>query len=100
MLIWEALGSVLIGLAIALAATRWLPGRFASRTLTLATGPVAALFGALLTRSILGPGHPVEVLLAALAVGVALLSVLIRPPRSPHHRLRRPTAPLKGHRTA
>lgn len=96
-MIWEALGAVLIGSAIALSAMRWLPDRFPARTLTLATGPVAALLGALLTRSILGPGHPVQVLVAAVAVGAALLSVLVRPPR---HRLRRPATPLKGHRTA
>ncbi len=96
-MIWEALGAVFIGLAIALSAVRWLPDRFPARTLTLATGPVAALLGALLTRSILGPGYPAQVLLAAVAVGAALLSVVARPPR---HRLRRPAAPLKGHRTA
>ncbi|GES30445.1 hypothetical protein AB0G60_18730 [Streptomyces angustmyceticus] len=96
-MIWEALGAVLIGLAIALSATRWLPDRFPARSLTLATGPVAALLGALLTRSILGPGHPVQALVAAVAVGAALLSVVARPPR---RRFRRPAAPLKGHRTA
>ncbi len=96
-MILEALGAVLIGFAIALSATRWLPDRFPARTLTLATGPVAALLGALLTRSILGPGHPVQVTVAAIAVGAALLAVLARPPR---RRLRRPATPLKGHRTA
>lgn len=96
-MIWEAFGAVLIGFAIALSAVRWLPDRFPARTLTLATGPVAALLGALLTRSILGPGNPIEVMVAAVAVGAALLSVLARPSR---HRLRRPTTALKGHRTA
>ncbi|MCK7624100.1 hypothetical protein MUU72_13490 [Streptomyces sp. RS10V-4] len=96
-MIWEALGAVIVGFAIALSARRWLPERFPSPALTLATGPAAALLGALLTRSILGPGHPVQVLVAALAVGSALLSVLVRPPRSP---VRRPAAPLKRHRTA
>ncbi|MFD5732724.1 hypothetical protein ACFWIY_07850 [Streptomyces sioyaensis] len=96
-MIWEALGAVLIGFAIALSATHWLPDSFPARALTLATGPVAALLGALLTRSILGPGHPVEVMIAACAVGAALLSVVARPP---HRRLRRPAAALKGHRTA
>ncbi|MEU9110815.1 hypothetical protein AB0D04_03175 [Streptomyces sp. NPDC048483] len=96
-MIWEALGAVFVGLVIALAATHWLADRFPSRTLTLATGPVAALFGALLTRSILGPGHPVQVMVAALAMGVALLSLLVR---TPHRRVHRPAAPLKGHRTA
>ncbi|MCB5912077.1 hypothetical protein [Streptomyces pinistramenti] len=88
-MIWEALGAVIAGFVIALAATHRLPDRFPSRTLTLATGPGAALFGALLTRSILGPGHPVQVLAAALVVGAALLSVLVRPPR---RRLRRAAA--------
>ncbi|MFI9050379.1 hypothetical protein [Streptomyces sp. NPDC053427] len=96
-MIWEALGAVFIGLVIALSATRWLPDRFPSRSLTLATGPVAALLGALLTRSILGPGYPVQVMVAALAMGAALLSLLVRPPR---RRVRRPAVPLKGHRTA
>ncbi|MER0482494.1 hypothetical protein ABR737_29865 [Streptomyces sp. Edi2] len=96
-MIWEALGAVLIGFATALSATRWLPDRFPARALTLATGPVAALLGALLTRSILGPGHPVQVMVAAIAVGAALLSVVARPPR---RRFRRPATPLKGHRTA
>lgn len=81
-MIFEALGAVLIGFALALGATRRLPEHFPSHRLTLATGPVAALLGALLTHSILGPGHPVQVLLAALGVGAALLSVLVRPPRS------------------
>ncbi|GAB7031182.1 hypothetical protein AB0G35_10800 [Streptomyces sp. NPDC021749] len=96
-MIFEALGALAIGLAIAVVAMRRLPDRFPSPGLTLATGPVAALLGAVLTRSILGPGHPVQVMLAAVAVGAALLSVLVRPPRS---RLRRPAATLKGHRTA
>ncbi|MEU8913668.1 hypothetical protein [Streptomyces nigrescens] len=96
-MIWEALGALLIGFAIALSATRWLPDRFPSRALTLATGPVAALLGAVLTRSILGPGYPVQVMIASVAVGAALLSVLVRPPP---RRLRRPAPALKGHRTA
>ncbi|UNO40053.1 hypothetical protein [Streptomyces sp. MST-110588] len=80
-MVWEALGSVIVGLAIAVAATRWLPGRFPSPRLALATGPVASLFGALLAHSILGPDHFVQVVLAALGVGVALLSLLVRPAR-------------------
>ncbi|MFF3540837.1 hypothetical protein [Streptomyces platensis] len=96
-MIWEALGALLIGFVIALSATRWLPDRFPSRALTLATGPAAALLGAVLTRAILGPGYPVQVMFASVAVGAALLSVLVRPP---HRRLRRPAPALKGHRTA
>jgi hypothetical protein len=96
-MIWEAPGALIVGFAIALCATRWLPDRLPARALTLATGPVAALLGALLTRSILGPGHPVQVLFAALAVSVAMVSVLVHPPR---RGLRGPAASLKGHRTA
>ncbi|MFD9817235.1 hypothetical protein [Streptomyces sp. NPDC059080] len=80
-MIWEALGAAVVGLVLSFTATRRLPERFPVRSLALATGPVAALLGALLTRSILGPGHPVQTLAAAVAVGAALLSVLIRPAR-------------------
>lgn len=82
MILWEALGSVLIGLAVSYGALRWLPmryGQFRSRILTLATGPVAALFGALLAHSVLGPGHAVATLAVSLGVAVALLSLLLRP---------------------
>ncbi|OKI09636.1 hypothetical protein A6A06_02935 [Streptomyces sp. CB02923] len=78
-MIWEALGSVIVGLAITLAATRRLPGRFPSRPLTLATGPAAALLGAFLAHSILGPDHFFKTLLAAAALSVAMLSLLVRP---------------------
>ncbi|MBH1935683.1 hypothetical protein I5Q34_15630 [Streptomyces sp. AV19] len=86
MILWEALGSVLIGLAVSYGALRWLParfGRFGSRTLALGTGPVAALFGALLAHSVLGPGHVAGTLVAALVVAVALLSLLLRPEGPP-----------------
>ncbi|MCQ8770299.1 hypothetical protein V7793_32530 [Streptomyces sp. KLMMK] len=81
MILWEALGSVLIGLAVSYGALRWLPeryGQFRSRPLTLATGPVAALFGALLAHSVLGPGHTPATLAVSLGVAVALLSLLLR----------------------
>ncbi|MET9295467.1 hypothetical protein [Streptomyces sp. NPDC003077] len=78
-MVLEALGAVLIGFALALAAVRRLPDRFPSRPLTLSTGPAAALLGALLAHSIMGPGHPVQVLVAALGLGAALLSLLVRP---------------------
>ncbi|WP_030662273.1 hypothetical protein [Streptomyces rimosus] len=80
-MVWEALGSVLVGLVIALAATRWLPGRLPARVLTLSTGPAAALLGAFLAHSILGPDHFVHTLLAAAALSAAMLSLLVRPSR-------------------
>ncbi|MBP2404983.1 hypothetical protein [Streptomyces syringium] len=82
MILWEALGSVLIGLAVSYGALRWLPeryGQFRSRLLALTTGPVSALFGALLTHSVLGAGHAVATLIASLCVAVALQSLLLRP---------------------
>ncbi|WP_171170779.1 hypothetical protein [Streptomyces sp. I05A-00742] len=86
MILWEALGSVLIGLAVSFGALRWLParfGQFRSRTLTLGTGPVAGLFGALLAHSVLGPGHVIATLAASLVLAAALLSLLLRPSGPP-----------------
>lgn len=75
-MVWEALGSAILGLAIAYAAAHWLPGRFPNRTLVLATGPAAALLGGLIGRVVTGPGHPLAVLTIAACVSVALLSLL------------------------
>ncbi|MEU1779820.1 MULTISPECIES: hypothetical protein [Streptomyces] len=86
MILWEALGSVLIGLAVSYAALRWLPARFGqirSRGLALSTGPGAALFGALLGHTVLGPGHTLATLGVSLGVCVALLSLLLRPTGRP-----------------
>ncbi|MEV4431665.1 hypothetical protein [Streptomyces sp. NPDC049555] len=86
MILWEAFGSVLIGLAVSWTALRRLParyGQFRSRPLTLATGPVAALFGALLGHTVLGPGHTLGTLGVSLGVTVALLSLLLRPAGRP-----------------
>ncbi|MEU8568321.1 hypothetical protein AB0C51_08120 [Streptomyces pathocidini] len=78
-MIWEALGSMVLGLTVAYAAARWLPGRLPARPLVLVTGAVAALFGALITYTVIGAGHPLATLLGGLAVGAALLSLLVRP---------------------
>jgi hypothetical protein len=79
-MLWQALTFAALGLAIASAATRLLPSlRLPSPLLVLSTGPVAALTGGLLARTILGPGHLLLTLLAALAVSTALLSLLVRP---------------------
>lgn len=78
-MLWEALGSVLLGLAAASAGVRWLPERLPARLPVLVTGPAAALFGCLITRTVMGPGHVFAILLGALLVGVALLSLLVRP---------------------
>lgn len=86
-MVFEVIGAAVVGLVIALAATRRLPGRFPSRRLTLATGPGAAVFGALLAHTVLGPGESPLVLLVSVGVCAALLSLLMRPAPRPARRL-------------
>ncbi|MCQ4212126.1 MULTISPECIES: hypothetical protein [Streptomyces] len=77
----EALGSALLGLALALAAGHRLPHRLPSRTLVLPTGVAGGLFGAFVTHSALGPGHVLATLGGSVVMAVALLSLLLRPTR-------------------
>lgn len=77
----EAIGSVLLGMALAIGAGHRLPHRLPSRTLVLPTGVAGALFGAFVTHSALGPGHAIATLVGAVAMSVALLSLLLRPTR-------------------
>ncbi|MFZ3559672.1 MULTISPECIES: hypothetical protein [unclassified Streptomyces] len=77
----EVLGSALLGMALALGAGHRLPHRLPSRTLVLPTGVAGALFGAFVTHSALGPGHAIATLGGAVAMSVALLSLLLRPTR-------------------
>ncbi|MCQ4042927.1 hypothetical protein ACFOSC_03100 [Streptantibioticus rubrisoli] len=79
-MVWAALGSAIIGLGAAWAALRLFPRRFPSRALTLVTGLVASLLGGVITRFVVGPGNLAVPLLAALGVGAALLSLLVRDP--------------------
>ncbi|MBM7173593.1 hypothetical protein JQK87_35460 [Streptomyces sp. G44] len=81
-MILEALGSTLLGLALAWAASHRLAHRLPARSLVLSTGPVGALVGAFITHMALGPGHALAVLLGAVTVSAALLSLLLRPTRS------------------
>ncbi|MGP3972905.1 hypothetical protein ACTWQF_02520 [Streptomyces sp. 8N114] len=95
-MIWEALGSAALGLALALAAARRFPERLPDRRLVLATGPVAALTGGLISHTVLGSGHPLASWCVALGFSTALLSLLLRD-ESPGRRQWRqdalPTAP-------
>jgi hypothetical protein len=75
----EALGSALLGLALAWAASYRLPHRLPARSLVLSTGVAGALFGAFLTHTALSSGHFLAILLGAAAVSAALLSLLLRP---------------------
>ncbi|MET7439448.1 hypothetical protein ACWERY_03910 [Streptomyces sp. NPDC004082] len=85
----EALGSAILGLALAWAAAYRLPHRLPTRSLVLSTGVAGALFGAFLTHSALGPGHFSLTLVGAVAVSAASLSLLLRPAE----RFRRRSAP-------
>ncbi|MGW6461489.1 hypothetical protein ACWF94_37105 [Streptomyces sp. NPDC055078] len=75
----EALGSALLGLALAWAADRRLAGRLPARRVVFLTGPLGAVFGAYVTHEALGPGHPLWTLVGALLIGAVLLSLLLRP---------------------
>ncbi|WP_151479058.1 hypothetical protein [Streptomyces albicerus] len=75
----EALGSAILGLALAWAAVHRLPHRLPVRSLVLPTGIAGALFGAFLTHSALGAGNLLLVLLGAAAVSAASVSLLLRP---------------------
>ncbi|MZD09280.1 hypothetical protein GTW43_29995 [Streptomyces sp. SID5785] len=77
----EAVGSALLGLALALAAGHRFPRRLPSQRLVVPTGVAGGLFGAFVTHSALGPGHALATLGGALVLSVALLSLLVRPAR-------------------
>ena len=70
MMLFEALGSALLGSVGA---------GLAARALVLATGPAGALFGAFVTHTALDPGNVLLILLGAAVVSVASLSLLLRP---------------------
>ncbi|GGY89814.1 hypothetical protein GCM10010365_05010 [Streptomyces poonensis] len=79
MMLLEALGSAVLGLALAWAAVLRLPHRLPSRVLVLSTGVAGALFGAFVTHTALEAGHLLVVLAGALIVSAASLSLLLRP---------------------
>ncbi|MEU7279735.1 hypothetical protein AB0A69_13260 [Streptomyces sp. NPDC045431] len=84
----EALGSVMLGLALSWAALQRLADRLPPRRTVLIAGALGGLFGALVTHAALGPGFVLGTLLGALAVDAVVLSLLLRPTR----RLRRSAA--------
>ncbi|MFD3535591.1 hypothetical protein [Streptomyces sp. NPDC058664] len=83
----EALGSALLGFALAWAAVHRLPDRLPVRVIVLTTGALGGVFGALVTHGALGPGHFLATLIGAVAVAAVLISLLIRP--ASRRRLRR-----------
>ncbi|MET9857447.1 hypothetical protein ABZY57_31540 [Streptomyces sp. NPDC006450] len=81
MLLIEALGSALLGLALAAAAVRAFGPRLPSPRTVLASGAAGALFGAYLTHTALGPGHNTlfATLVGGALVSAVVLSLLLRP---------------------
>ncbi|MFB8248626.1 hypothetical protein ACFC5X_26765 [Streptomyces sp. NPDC055952] len=75
----ETLSSAILGLALGWAAAHRLPHRLPARHLVLSTGVMGALFGAFVMHSALDAGHLLVVLLGAVIVSVASLSLLLRP---------------------
>jgi len=88
-MILEALGSAVLGLALAWAAVTRLSHRLPVRTLVFATGIAGALFGDFVTHSALGSGSILASLLGAAIISAASLSLLLRPAGG----LRRRSAP-------
>ncbi|MFF4251625.1 hypothetical protein ACFY1L_10475 [Streptomyces sp. NPDC001663] len=88
-MLFEALGSALLGLVLAWAAHHRLSHRLPARSLVLATGVAGALFGAFVMHSALDPGNFLVILLGGAIVSAASLSLLLRPAG----RLRRRSAP-------
>ncbi|MFE6841277.1 hypothetical protein [Streptomyces sp. NPDC057686] len=91
MLLMEALGSALLGLALAGVAVRVLAQRLPSPRVVLVSGMLGALFGAYLTQFALGPGHNTltATLVGSVLVSAVVLSLLLRPgtgPRRSSHR--------------
>ncbi|MFD7628781.1 hypothetical protein ACFV7Q_22565 [Streptomyces sp. NPDC059851] len=88
----EALGSVLLGLALSAAALRLFAPRLPSPRVVLVSGALGALFGAYLTQYALGPGHGTvtATLVGSVLVSAVVLSLLLRPGRQsasrPAHR--------------
>ncbi|BCM69309.1 MULTISPECIES: hypothetical protein [Streptomyces] len=78
-MILEALGSAVLGLLLAWAATVGLGHRLPARPLVYCTGVAGALFGDFVTHTALGPGTALLSLLGAAAISVASLSLLLRP---------------------
>ncbi|MCJ1678007.1 hypothetical protein MTF65_11755 [Streptomyces sp. APSN-46.1] len=88
MLLIEALGSALLGLALSGAAVRVLAKRLPSPGVVLVSGVLGALFGAYLTHTALGPGHNnlPAVFVGAVLVSAVVLSLLLRPSAGPARR--------------
>lgn len=82
-MILEVMGAAILGLVLALAAARRLPHRLPAPALVLPTGLAGAVFGGFVTHSATGAGNVPVILLGAIAMSTAALSLLLRPARRP-----------------
>jgi hypothetical protein len=80
-MILESLGSAVLGLVLAWAASYRLSHRLPARPLVLCTGVAGALFGDFVTHTALGTGTAWLSLLGAAIISAASLSLLLRPLR-------------------
>ncbi|MET8801722.1 hypothetical protein [Streptomyces sp. NPDC004546] len=80
-MILEVLGSAVLGLVLAWAASYRLSHRLPARPLVLCTGVAGALFGDFVTHTALGTGTAWLSLLGAAIISAASLSLLLRPLR-------------------
>jgi len=71
-----ALGSAIVGLALAWAAAHRLPARLPQRSLVLPTGTGGGLVGGLVSYAVMGPGNLGLAMVISAAVSVAMLSLL------------------------
>ncbi|MFE3516998.1 hypothetical protein [Streptomyces sp. NPDC059166] len=78
-MLWESISAVVLGLTLSWVALRALPDRLPSSRAVLLAGVPGALFGAYLTHSTLGSGHPLATPAGAVLVGAVTLSLLVRP---------------------
>ncbi|MGM9334089.1 hypothetical protein [Streptomyces murinus] len=81
-MILEALGTAVLGLLLAWAATVRLAHRLPNRPLVYSTGTAGALLGDFVTHSALGSGLTLVPFLGAAIISAASLSLLLRPSRS------------------
>ncbi|MEU2897554.1 hypothetical protein ABZ690_01030 [Streptomyces sp. NPDC006967] len=78
-MLFEALSSAILGLALAWAAYHRMSHRLPARALVLPTGVAGALSGAFVMNTALDAGNLLTILLGSVIVSVASLSLLLRP---------------------
>lgn len=84
-MVLQMIGFAVLGLAVAVVATRLLPpDRLPAPTLVLLTGPAGAVLGGVVAHTVIGGGNAAATFAVAVTVALALVTLLIRP--SSQHR--------------